>query len=613
MGKEVRKQLKKQRRRSYLARDFTGFRADLLRYARTYFPDKIQDFSEASFGGLLLDMAAMVGDTMSFYLDHQFNELNWLTAVESQNIQRHLDSAGVESTGAAPAIADVTFFIKTPSESVNGEFRPLYSCLPKIMSDTVVSAGNVDFVLVEDVDFSQVDSSGNLMCKTTVLTTNDDGSPATYVLEKVGTCISGEVVTEEFDIPNIHKPFRKITLSNENITSISSITDTEGNEYFEVSALTQDSVFKSILNTGVDNELVTSNLEIIPAPYRYLKNYDVRSGLTTLTFGGGNADSLDDDVIPDPSTLSLPLYGKKTFSRFSVDPNALLDSHTLGISPLNTTLTVKYRFGGGISNNVSSEAIRTISDLFIEFPNRVDGLTAEGVRNSLDVINRTPASGGDQAPTLEDLRFQIPSALTMQNRVVTKQDMIARIYTMPSEFGRVFRAAVRPNDDNPLASEIYVICRDKDRNLTVAPDALKKNLRVFLNEFRLISDAFDVLDAKVVNIGVRFAVTTSPNANKSLVVQNVIQNIGSLLDIKFFQIDQPLILADIVNVIINTDDVLSLLEFEVFGVRGAVEDRDYSPASFNVVANTRNGMVVGPPGSIFEVRYPDKDIIGTAL
>jgi hypothetical protein len=280
---------------------------------------------------------------------------------------------------------------------------------------------------------------------------------------------------------------------------------------------------------------------------------------------------------------------------------------------LNTTLEIKYRFGGGIANNVSSDSIRTISTLFIEFPNRVDGLIAEGVKNSVDVTNRTPASGGAQAPTLEELRFQIPSALTMQNRVVTKQDMIARIYTMPAEFGRVFRAAVRPNEDNPLASEIYVICRDKDRNLTVAPDALKKNLRIFLNEFRLISDAFDVLDAKVVNYGVRFAVTTSPNANKSLVVQNVIQNITSLLDIKFFQIDQPLILADVVNVIINTDDVLSLLEFEIFAIRGTVEDRDYSPVSFNVVANTRNGMVVGPQGSIFEIRHPDKDIIGTAL
>lgn len=613
MTKNVKKLLKKQRRRSYLARDFTSFRADLLRYARTYFPDKIQDFTESSFAGLLLDMAAMVGDTMSFYLDHQFNELNWLTAVESQNIQRHLDSAGVEASGAAPAVADVSFLIEVPSEPVGSVYRPMYVSLPKIMADTVVSAGGVDFTLVNDVDFSLVDATGNLACEITVATTSDDGSPATYIVEKVGQCISGKIVSEGFDIPNFHKPFRKLTLTEEDVTSIISVKDTQGNEYYEVSALTQDSVFSAVINTGVDGDIVSSNLEIIPAPYRYLKAYDVRSGLTTLTFGGGNAESLDDDIIPDPSELALPLYGKKTFTRFSIDPNALLDTQTLGIAPLDTTLTVKYRAGGGIANNVAASSIRTISTLYIEFPNRVDALIADAIRASVDITNRLPASGGDGAPTLDELRYQIPAALTMQDRVVTKQDMIARIYSMPSDFGRVFRAAVRPNDDNPLASELYIICRDKDENLTVAPDALKKNLRTYLNEFRLISDAFDVLDTRVVNYGVRFAVTTDPKANKSIVVQAVIQNISNLLDIKFFQIDQPIVLADIVNVIINTDSVISLLEFEIFNIRGIVEERMYNPQSFNVIANTRNGMLIGPPGSIFELKHPEFDIIGTAL
>ena len=134
-----------------------------------------------------------------------------------------------------------------------------------------------------------------------------------------------------------------------------------------------------------------------------------------------------------------------------------------------------------------------------------------------------------------------------------------------------------------------------------------------MNEFRLISDAFDVLDTRVVNYGVRFAVTTDPKANKSIVVQAVIQNISNLLDIKFFQIDQPIVLADIVNVIINTDSVISLLEFEIFNIRGIVEERMYNPQSFNVIANTRNGMLIGPPGSIFELKHPEFDIIGTAL
>ena len=65
----------------------------------------------------------------------------------------------------------------------------------------------------------------------------------------------------------------------------------------------------------------------------------------------------------------------------------------------------------------------------------------------------------------------------MQSRVVSKDDLLARIYTLPSDFGRVFRAGIHQNPNNPLAAELYIICLDNKRKLTVAPDALKKNLR----------------------------------------------------------------------------------------------------------------------------------------
>ena len=67
MSDNIKNKFGIQRNRNYLNRDFTDFRGELLRYANTYFKDKIQDFSEASLGGLFLDMAAYVGDNMSFY------------------------------------------------------------------------------------------------------------------------------------------------------------------------------------------------------------------------------------------------------------------------------------------------------------------------------------------------------------------------------------------------------------------------------------------------------------------------------------------------------------------------------------------------------------------
>ena len=215
----------------------------------------------------------------------------------------------------------------------------------------------------------------------------------------------------------------------------------------------------------------------------------------------------------------MPLFGKKTFKRFSIDPNSLLKTHTLGISPMGTTLTINYRYGGGLSHNVPAESIRFVNRLSMEFRNKPSIADANFVRGSVDVKNVDVARGGDNAPTIEALRAQIPSARQMQSRIVTKQDLLARVYTMPQKFGRVFRAGIRPNPFNPMSTQLFVISRDAAGNLAVSPDALKENLETYINEFRLISDAIDILDAQVVNFGIKFSVLCMPNANKRSVVQ----------------------------------------------------------------------------------------------
>ena len=162
MGIDVKKRIKKEKVRNFLAKDFNGFRQELLQYARTYFPDKIQDFTEASLGGLFLDMAAMIGDTMSFYLDHQFNELNPATAVENENILRHLRAAGVKITGSAPASVKVRFYIETTAEkSSDGSYQPIHKTLPVVIAGSVLeSSEGITFNLVEDIDFSEKDDQG---------------------------------------------------------------------------------------------------------------------------------------------------------------------------------------------------------------------------------------------------------------------------------------------------------------------------------------------------------------------------------------------------------------------------------------------------------------------
>ena len=615
MTVDIKKQLRKERNRTFLAKDFDSFRSELLSYAKTYFPDKIKDFSEASLGGLFLDMAASVGDSLSFYLDHQFTELNPLTAVERKNILLHLRNAGVKPVGSSPSAVQIKFYIKVLSEQkASGEYGPKTSSLPVIRMGTVCkSTTGISFNLVEDLDFASLNTDGDYNANVTVAASDSSGNPSQFVMSMTGLAVSGNETIDQFNISNQHLPFRELTLLNSDISDIISISDGSGNEYFQVETLSQDTVFRAVNNLDSDNKLVKMNVEIVPAPRRFISNFDPTTRLTTVRFGSGDADTLDNDIVPDPSELSLPLYGKKQFTRFSIDPSSLLKTQTLGISPKGTTISIRYRYGGGLSHNVAAGSIRILNTLNMDFRNSPAAAEATAVRASIEIKNLDPARGGDSAPTLEDLRTRIPSARQMQSRIVSKQDLLSRIYTMPNEFGRVFRAGISDNPINPLSAQLYLISRDRFGNLTLSPDALKKNLSTYLNEFRLISDAIDILDARVSNYTVRFGIMTLPTANKNGVVQNVISRIKNTLKVENFQIDQPIVIDDIINVIINTQGVVSLISLDILPKTESEENRTYSNFYFDFEASTRNKIITAPRGTIFELKYPDYDIVGTAV
>lgn len=599
---------------SYLSKDFGSFRADLLRYAKTYFPDRIKDFSEASVGGMFLDFAAFVGDNNSFYLDHQFGEVFPETAVEPKNIERHIRDAGIKITGASPAVVSPDVYIEVPAATVNGRSVPKASTLPVITQGSIWQGNNgTSFNLTRDINFAETDDAGELTATLIVGDVDSSGAPTSFILKKSGECVSGVTATQTFRIGSDFVAFRKLTLAHENVTEIVSVTDTDGNDYYEVESLTQDVVFRGIVNRGTDGKLVKEALELIPAPYRYTKTTSVETRLTTIQFGSGRADTLDDDIVPDPSELAIPLYGKRQFSRFSIDPNSLLQTRTLGISPINTTITVEYRHGGGLSHNVAAQTIKSVKTLLMKFPGLPNSTESAQVRASVSIVNEDAAAGGESAPTLEELRAQIPAARNMQARIVTREDLLARVYTMPSNFGRVFRAGIRSNPNNPLAAQLFIISRNAKSELVVSPDTLKKNLIVYLNQFRLISDAIDILDARVVNVSVEFQIVTDPNSNSSLVIQAAISRLKKYFDRKNFQIDQPIVPDEVRDTIYNTPGVVTVADVKFRNMAGTVSERVYSDSTFDVTANTNKGLIVGPPGSIFEVKYPNYDIIGSAI
>lgn len=604
--------LKTIKERKYLNKDFDSFRSDLLDYARTYFSNTIRDFSEASLGGLLLDLAAYVGDVQSYYLDHQFHENFPETSIETNNIERHLRKAGVPIVGAAPAVVECTFLIKVPASGTNPPV-PDRTALPIIHEGTVVRAQNgTQFELTETLNFGKTNENGDLEANIIIGARDANNNPTNFILSLNGICISGMRATDVVPVGAFER-FKKITLSNENVTEIISVRDAHGNNYYQVEYLTQDTVYKAVTNIASDKHEVRENLLPIPAPFRFVAETSLNSRTTTLIFGGGNAETLNDDIIPDPSEFSLPLYGKKTISRFTLNPGNLLQTTTFGVLQPNTTLTITYRYGGGTTHNVEARSIRNVVKLDITFPKNPSVNVAQFVRNSVDVINYKEAAGGMNAPTIQELKQKIPAYAAAQGRIVTKEDLLARVYTLPSNFGRVFRASIQTNPNNPLASQLFVICKNSQNQLVTAPDSLKKNLATYLNQYRMISDAIDILDARIINIQVKFQIVTDPIQNRQLVLRTALKKLKDYFDLKHFEIDQPIVLGDIQNVIFNTPGVVNVVSVEIQNVYGIVNNLPYSSEYFDVLANTYKGIVFGPPGSIFEVKYKNQDIIGVAV
>ena len=617
MAIDPKKNIKEIRQRRYLGRDFDSLRATLLDYARQYYPNQIQDFSEASVGGLFLDMAAYVGDNLSFYLDHLYGELNYDTAVENSSIERAIVNAGIPINGASPAVVRVNAYIEVPVKTA-GDENPNADLLPIIKEGTVFLSDNgVNFTLIEDISFAySPKDDGNYelhpSAEKKIGRVRNDGKTLTYLLTLSGLCVSGNEITESFAVGTF-VPFRQITLTQNNVTEIVKVYDDYGNTYYEVGALSHDVVYKNVLNTSGDNKIVKDGLRVIPAPYRFIKSTSLSSRMTTLTFGGGNASTLEDDIIPDPSEFAIAFPYSKTMARVPVNPEKLLTTNTLGVASADTTIRVTYRYGGGLFHNVAPGSIRSITDLQITFPKNPANADAVKIRSSLEVNNIERASGGEDALTSAELTALIPTVKNSQERIVTKEDLLARVYTMPSNFGRVFRAAIVSNTHNPLATQLYVISRNENQQLITSPDTLKLNIRKYLNAYRMISDAIDVLDAKVINLQLKFTIVVDPSLNRNVVLASILTKLQNQFNIKKMFIDQPIIISDVVNTIFTVQGVIAVDDVKFVNISGVVNNKQYSENTHDIKAYTKRQLIFPPPGGIFEIRYPEIDIIAKVV
>ena len=308
MARNIKKEVKQHKDISYLQKDFQSFRNQLKSFSRQHYGDKVIDLSEGSLAGMLIDIAAYVGDSMSFYMDHQFNELSLETAVEETNIEQHIRQTGIEISGPSPAIAEVSVRIKVPAKLEGSNYVPDPTHIPQILNETIfLSQGGTSFTLLDTINFAKKNELGDYIADVEIFSTNSANEVTEMIMTMTGICTSANTYVQQISIPDSYVPFRKIDLEKTNVVEIISIIDSSEDSYHEVESLTQDTVYERMENTRQDSELVQQRMRIIPAPKRFVKFRSRTTGITTLRFGAGNEEKFDEDIIPVPSAHAIKL------------------------------------------------------------------------------------------------------------------------------------------------------------------------------------------------------------------------------------------------------------------------------------------------------------------
>jgi len=628
---------------SYLGRDFSSIRENLLEFAKTYFPNTYNDFNESSPGMMFVEMAAYVGDVLNYYVDNQFKETLIEYAEERKNIFDIAQSLGYKPSLAIPATVELEVSQLVPAKEVgtgadktsepNLDYAGVVSANSIISSDT-----GVDFTILDDVNFKVKSALDN---RVDTIQIPSSGTEATqFKLTKKVLAKSGDTITETFTFTGAKK-FDKITLSNQNVTEIISVTDSNSNNYYQVPFLAQDTVFESIENTNLNDPTYSSLQTDTPYMLRLIKTarrfttYVREDNKMELRFGSGISDNADEVLVPNPDNVGSALSFGTTHLDTAFDPTNFMKTRTFGLAPSNTTLTITYRYGGAVEHNVRSNSITFPKN--ITFTIQEDGLTQSLVQTSKDSLtftNPTAASGGASEETLTEIKQNASAYFNAQNRAVTQADYITRVYSLPQKYGNIAKAYVvqdtqlQINNDNeeeinnPLALNMYLLGYDNNKYLTQLNEAVKQNLKMYLSQYRMVTDAINLKNAYIINFGIKFGIITQRGYNQNDVLFKCIQRVRRHFDIDKWQINQPIILSDVAYQISLVEGVASVVPPDgndngnplIVVENKATTSSGYSGNVYDIEQATRDGVVYpSKDPSIFELKYPNTDIVGRVL
>lgn len=598
-----------QRDIKYVNREFGDFREQLVEFAKSYFPDSYNDFNETAPGMMFIEMASYVGDVLSFYQDTQLQETFLQHAQNPSNLYSLAYMMGYRPR--VSTAAEVGLKIEQKVQALSGSnYVPDWDQAIKVHENSTIKStaeGNTSFILQESVDFKF--SSSYDPTDISIASVDEDNNPAEYLLTKSALAISGEIKSTESTFTTAEK-FATINITDDNILKVLDVTDSDGNTWTEVPFLGQDTIFDEEQNTANDSSLVPSILKLKRVPRRFVTRFTSK-GVMQIQFGSGVVGSDDETFLPDPSNIKK--YGDKQAVEQidrAFDPTNFLFTRTYGLAPSNTTLTIRYLTGGGVGANAPANTV-TSGDVV------TTTVTDSTFLTTLTFNNEKPASGGKDGDTVEELRQNSLKAFSEQKRAVTTSDYTVRALSLPPQFGSVAKAFVTKEfnqnttksvlSENPLALALYVLAYDNDGKLITATNSLKNNLKSYLTEYMMITDAIDIKDAFVVNIGVKFEVLTLPNYASRDVLLNCTNKLKDYFKTSKRDINQPINISSIYTVLDQIKGVQTVKSVTINNKAGG----NYSQFAYDVEGATKGGIVYPSyDPCIFEVKYPNIDIEG---
>lgn len=589
---------------NYTGRDFASIKQELVNYAQKYYPETFRDFNEASFGSLMLDMVSYVGDILSFYTDYQANESYLDTALEFSNVLKLSKQMGYKYRPNASSFGEASFFITIPA--VGNSTIPNYDYAPILRrgSTFATSAGQI-FTLVEDVDFEETVDAIE------VASSNNAGTaPTRFALKAKGTVISGELLTTTFEIDNYEK-FLKLDIVEQDVTEIVSVFDSQGNNYYEVDYLSQDVIYVPVLNTSDTKEYAKNIYKAISVPRRFTAEHTL-TGIS-LQFGFGTEDN--EEKVLDPTSMSLDIFGKDYITEKSFDPTVLTKTTKLGVVPSNTILSVTYRKNSDSSMNAPVDTLVNIVDSNLTFKTDASLVNSdvETTRNSLELTNEKAITGDNSAITARELKIRAQNSFASQNRAVTKDDYIALCYNMPSNFGQIKKAMITRDQTsfNGKNLNLYTISTDSAGKFTQTNIIIKQNLRNWINQYKMLGDTIDILDARIINLQIDFSVVAYANINKFDVINECINTLVDFYDDNYYDIGEPFKISDVYKLLNSVPSVIDTKLVTVTQKQGTGYS-SYDIAYEDLISNDGR-YLIPPEDTVFELKFPSVDITGEVI